>query len=203
MKRIVLLFLLLCLPTIAFAGARKSAESRNRHHHKAHSKCAKCLRASKGQPCHPANYVDPTIQKNLHSAVKDMNRTGIRPKITSAWRSSSKQAFLYKCSRNNKCRVRNPGIYYAKAPGSSLHEAGFAVDIADVAAGRRGSKRVTPKGRKIIRIMERHGFNWRYGLSDPPHFEANPKKHGYRTVAQAIRKTQTTCQYRFSKSRAH
>jgi len=177
---------------MAFAGARKS---QNRHRHS--SKCTKC------RPCHSANYVDPAIQKNLSSAVRDMNRAGIKPRITSAWRSSRHQAFLYKCSRSKKCRLRNPGLYAAKAPGTSLHEAGFAVDIANVASGKRGSKRVTPKGRKIISIMERHGFNWRYGLSDPPHFEANPRKHGYRTVAQAIKKTQTTCQYKSSKTRAH
>ncbi len=196
MKIIVLLVLLLGISTFALAGAKKSVKAHNTR------KCATCAKAYKNQPCHPANYVDPKIRKNLNAAVKDMNRAGIKPKITSAWRSSSRQAYLHNCSRSRKCRARNPGIYYAKAPGTSLHEAGFAVDIDGVAAGKRGSKRVTPRGRKIIRIMERHGFDWRYGLSDPPHFEANPRKHGYKSTAQAIRKTQTTCQYTFTKVRA-
>ena len=195
MKKTILLFLLLCLPTLASARARRSIEAQNRVRHQPRL-------IHKSRPCHPTNYVDPKIQGNLNAAVRDMKRAGIRPKITSAWRSSHQQSFLYKCSRNRKCRVRNPGIYYAKAPGTSLHEAGFAVDIDGVASGKRGAKRVTPRGRKIVGIMQKHGFNWRYGLKDPPHFEADPRRHGYRTVAQAVKKTQTTCQNTLAKNRA-
>jgi hypothetical protein len=44
--------------------------------------------------------------------------------------------------------------------------------------------------------MERYGFDWKYGLADPVHFEANPKEHGYRNLKQAIHVTQTRCQAR-------
>jgi hypothetical protein len=133
-----------------------------------------------------------------------MRRAGIKPHITSAWRSSTRQAQLHRCSRSSRCRRANPGLYYALPAGRSLHEAGFAVDISGVAKGRRGSKRLTPRGRRIVQIMARNGFKWRYGLADPAHFEADPRKHGYRTVNQAIRRNQTVCQVRTAstKSRA-
>jgi len=75
-----------------------------------------------------------------------------------------------------------------------MHEAGFAVDMSGIAAGPRGRKRLTSKGQRIVSIMRKNGFTWRYGLSDPAHFEADPRKHGYRTLKQAINRTQTTCQ---------
>src|SRR5262249_61871193 len=77
------------------------------------------------------------------------------------------------------------GIYGAKRPGTSMHEAGLAVDIGGVAAGHR--RRLTPKGRQMGRIMRKHGFRWRYGLKDPAHFELSPQLAGYRTAKTAIR----------------
>jgi hypothetical protein len=47
-----------------------------------------------------------------------------------------------------------------------------------------------------VRIMERHGFEWRYRLADPVHFEADPREAGYRNLKQAIQVTQTRCQVR-------
>jgi stress response protein YsnF len=83
-----------------------------------------------------------------------------------------------------------------------LHEAGFAVDVSGIASGPRGKKRLTPKGRRIVGIMRKNGFKWRYGLADPAHFEADPRKHGYRTVQQAITRTRTTCQLNLAKNKA-
>ena len=149
-------------------------------------------------PCHPRGYVDPAIQKNLNVAFRDMRRAGIRPVVTSAWRSSATQASLHRCSNSARCRIQHPGLYGAKAPGTSLHEAGFAVDIAGVAKGRRGAKRLTPRGRKIVQIMRKNGFAWRYGLADPVHFEADPRRHGYRSAKQAIKLSQSRCQVRLT-----
>lgn len=84
-----------------------------------------------------------------------------------------------------------------------MHEAGFAVDIAGIAAGPRGDKRLTTQGRRIVNIMNKNGFKWRYGLSDPAHFEADPRKYGYRTPQQAITKTQTTCQIKLARTKNH
>ena len=160
-------------------------------------------RKAKSLPCHPKNYIDPKIAVNYNSALRDMKHAGIKPQVTSAWRSSENQEQLYRCSMSTRCRRANPGIYRALPPGKSLHEAGFAVDMSGIAAGPRGKKRLTPKGRRIVGIMRKNGFKWRYGLADPAHFEADPRKHGYRTVHQAITQTRTTCQLNLARNKAH
>jgi LAS superfamily LD-carboxypeptidase LdcB len=159
--------------------------------------------SAKNPPCHPKDYVDPKIAANYKTALRDMKRAGIKPQITSAWRSSEHQEQLHECSLSARCRRANPGLYHALPAGKSLHEAGFAIDIAGVAAGRRGEKRLTPRGNRIVSIMRSHGFNWRYRLADPAHFEADPRRHGYRNAQQAIVRTQTACQVRLAKDKAH
>jgi hypothetical protein len=153
----------------------------------------KSAKTAKKLPCHPKGYVDPKVAKNFSKAMRELNRAGIQPKITSTWRSSQYQARLHKCSRSSRCRRAHPGLYYALPAGQSLHEAGFAVDISGVAAGPRGNKRLTSRGRRIVNVMEKNGFDWRYGLADPAHFEADPRRHGYRSVKQAINRNQTRC----------
>ena len=157
------------------------------------SKTKARAKSSKTAPCHSKKYVDPKVAKKFKTAVRDMNRVGINPTVTSAWRSSDKQAALYRCSQSKRCRKANPGLYRALPPGQSLHEAGFAVDISGVAAGPRGAKRLTPRGRRIVGIMRKNGFQWRYGLKDPAHFEANPRRYGYRSAKQAISLSQNIC----------
>jgi len=195
----------------------KSHSSRSLHTRSAATGCLPCAaeqaRASKGKsarrakadkplPCHPRDYVDPTIARNYNNAMRDMRRAGIKPKVTSVWRSSETQAALYRCTQSSRCRRANPGLYAALPPGQSIHEAGFAVDVSGVATGRRGSKRLTPQGRRIVSIMKKNGFNWRYGLSDPVHFEADPRNHGYKNLKQAIARTQNTCQVKLAKARS-
>jgi hypothetical protein len=155
-------------------------------------------RRGKGVSCHPKGYVDPHISKNFRTAMVTLKRSGITPTVNSAWRSSEHQARLHSCSQSSRCRRANPGLYHALPAGQSLHEAAFAVDISGVAAGPRGAKRLTPRGRRIVQVMQRNGFKWRYGLADPAHFEADPRKYGYRTVSQAIKRTQNTCQVRLA-----
>jgi len=128
--------------------------------------------------------LDNDARTRLNAAVRDMRRRGIRPRINSAFRSHAEQRSIYRCARSRRCRARR-GIYGAKRPGTSMHEAGLAVDIGGVATGRR--RRLTPKGRQVVRIMRRHGFRWRYGLKDPAHFELSPRLAGYRTEKAAIR----------------
>jgi LAS superfamily LD-carboxypeptidase LdcB len=149
--------------------------------------------------CHPKGYVDPKIARNYNRAMRELKQAGIKPTVTSAWRSSDHQASLHKCSRSKRCRRAHPGLYYAKPAGQSLHEAGFAVDISGVASGPRGNKRLTQRGRKIVSVMEKNGFDWRYGLADPAHFEADPRRHGYRSVKQAINRSQSQCTLRVAK----
>lgn len=159
---------------------------------------AKQIRAA-NLPCHSKQYLDPKIRKSYQAAVVDMRRARLSPKVTSYWRSSADQARLHRCSLSRRCRLNHPGLYRAMPPGQSVHEAGFAVDIAGVATGPRGEKRLTRKGRRIVAIMKRHGFNWRYGLNDPVHFEANPQSYGYRSVKQAIKRNQTVCEVKLAR----
>jgi len=145
-------------------------------------------------PCHPPGYVDPRLARDFNAALREMKRAGIQPKITSTWRSSGDQDKMYQCSISRRCRIAHPGLYRALPPGQSVHEAGFAVDISGIATGPRGDKRLTSQGRRIVQIMEAHGFRWRYGLMDPVHFEADPQEHGYASLKQAILVNQTRCQ---------
>src|SRR5262247_2939044 len=128
--------------------------------------------------------LDNDARTRLNAAVRDMRRRGIRPRINSAFRSHAEQRSIYRCARSRRCRSRR-GIYGAKRPGTSMHEAGLAVDIGGVATGHR--RRLTPKGRQMVRIMRRHGFRWRYGLKDPTHFELSPRLAGYHTEKAAIK----------------
>jgi hypothetical protein len=164
---------------------------------------ARNAKQAKNVPCHPKGYVDPKIEPKYNAALREMKRAGIKPQVTSAWRSSDRQEELYRCSMSARCRRANPGLYRALPPGESLHEAGFAVDMSGIASGPRGSKRLTPKGKRIVGIMRKNGFKWRYGLADPAHFEADPRKHGYRSVKQAIKKTNSTCQVNLARNKAH
>lgn len=209
----VSIFVLVCRAEVLGASTRSASGRARANISSSHKKtaaistgCAPCAagassvkkgssRQAKARiPCHPSGYVDPHISKNLNNAIRGMKRSGITPQITSAWRSKEEQQWLYNCSNSPRCRKANPWLYSALPPGHSLHEAAFAVDISGVAAGRRGAKRITPRGRRIVRIMRQNGFQWRYGLADPAHFEANPQTYGYRTVKQAIKRSQTTCQ---------
>ncbi len=183
-------------------GAAKKAKN---------SGCAACASAGRSKkartgasshaPCQPKGYVDPKVAPRYNAALRQLKRAGLKPMVTSAWRSSEHQNRLHQCSRSRKCRRQHPGLYYAMPAGRSLHEAGFAVDISGVAAGPRGRKRLTPRGRKIVSIMEKNGFRWKYGLADPAHFEANPRNHGYRSVKQAIAKNQTQCSTNLAKAK--
>jgi LAS superfamily LD-carboxypeptidase LdcB len=129
--------------------------------------------------------LDNDARARLNAAVRDMRRRGIRPRINSAFRSQAEQRAIYRCARTRRCRARR-GIYGAKRPGTSMHEAGLAVDIGGVATGHR-RRRLTPKGRQMVRIMRKHGFRWRYGLKDPAHFELSPRLAGYHTEKAAIK----------------
>jgi len=129
--------------------------------------------------------LNPHARVRLNAAMNEMRARGLKPRVNSAFRSRAEQQAIYRCASNRTCRARR-GIYGAKRPGTSLHEAGLAVDIGGVAAGRRHQRRLTPKGKQIVRIMRKHGFAWRYGLKDPAHFEASPRAAGYRSERAAI-----------------
>jgi len=104
------------------AAARKSTSC---------APCAELTRSRKtgksgnNPSCHSKNYVDPSVALNYKTAMRDMRREGIKPKVTSTWRSSEVQKQLHACSESARCRRQNPGLYYALPSGKSLHEAGL------------------------------------------------------------------------------
>lgn len=128
--------------------------------------------------------LDAKARARLNAALHELRKRGLRPRVNSTFRSQSEQHAMYRCTRNRRCRNRR-GIYGAKPAGSSMHEAGLAVDLSGIATGRR-QRRLTPQGRQTVRVMQRHGFNWRYGLKDPAHFEISPQQAGYRSSQAAI-----------------
>lgn len=164
---------------------------------------AKGRKLSAGRRARPAScrlkgQVNPRIAGNYNRALKEIRQAGYSPGITSTWRSPQEQARLYKCTRNQRCRRANPGLYRAQRPGASLHEAGLAVDVSGIATGPRGAKRLTPRGRRIVKIMRKNGFSWRYGLADPAHFEADPRRAGYRNLNHAIKRSKPRCSARIA-----
>ena len=156
------------------------AHSRHHYRHHRHSR-----RGARIETLHPR------ARANLTAAVFDMKRHGIRPRVNSTFRSTSEQRAIFRCSHSANCRRRR-GIYGARRPGTSLHEAGLAVDLGGVASGRRRHRHLTRRGRQMVRIMRKHGFAWRYGLKDPAHFEISARNAGFRTERAAIRSGQAT-----------
>ncbi len=186
------------MPRQGAGNHRPQRKLRRPHPCGAKAKRKSAARVAKATPCKSPGYMNPAVKKKFDAAIHDLKRSGIKPVVTSTWRSSDHQAKLHNCSRSRKCRKAQSGLYYAKPPGSSLTRPGFAVDISGVTSGPRGAKRLTRRGRRIVQVMQKNGFRWRYGLADPAHFEADPTKHGYRSAKQAINASQTKCQVRIA-----
>jgi LAS superfamily LD-carboxypeptidase LdcB len=185
MQKISLLAALLLFAATAFATtARKAAAGKVRPETKRESTRTKPI--SRRQPVtNKLTGLHPQAQRKLKAAIKDMRAIGVRPTVTSAYRSSAQQQKIYRCSHQRRCRARR-GIFSAHKPGASLHEAGLAVDFASVAYGKKRQRRLTRDGKKMIKVMRRHGFRWRYGLKDPAHFELEPRMVGYKSEKHAI-----------------
>ncbi len=164
------LFLLAALASLSINASGKAARA----------KC--CRMASRNH----LTAMHPVARRDLDAAMHEMKRRGIRPRLTTSFRSRAEQSRIYHCSHKRRCRQRR-GIYAAARPGASMHEAGLAVDLGGVATGSRRHRRLTRHGRQVVQIMRRHGFNWRYGMKDPVHFEINPHRAGYRSERVAIR----------------
>ncbi|MFN0123613.1 MAG: D-alanyl-D-alanine carboxypeptidase family protein [Blastocatellia bacterium] len=170
----MLVMLLLCQAVDARAGKRNVP--------KAAAKAGKC------EPVLVRNQADALhleTHTRLAAAISEMKRKGLRPRLTTTFRSRAEQSNLFRCAAQKNCRTRR-GVYDAARPGSSLHEAGLAVDLAGVANGVRRQRRLTRDGGKMVRIMRKHGFDWRYGMHDPVHFEINPARAGFPSDKAAI-----------------
>jgi LAS superfamily LD-carboxypeptidase LdcB len=131
------------------------------------------------------NSLHPVTRMKLNAALEDIEDSGVAPRITSGYRSKAQQHSIYQCAQVYTCKMHR-GIFGANKPGASLHEAGLAVDLADVAHGKRHRRQLTRDGKQVVKIMQRHGFNWKYGLGDPAHFEIDPKVAGFKNQEAAI-----------------
>lgn len=160
-----------------------AAEARSAHHRKRPAKAAQQQHRKHTAPRIAA--LHPVARQRLDAAMREMHRKGLRPRVTTAFRTRAEQQSLFSCARNKGCRARR-GIYAVARPRRSLHEAGLAVDLAGVAHGTHRRRRLTHRGAQMVRIMRKHGFAWRYGLRDPAHFEVAPVAAGFRSAPQAI-----------------
>ncbi len=91
--------------------------------------------------------VSAALVKMMEAARAD----GIRPSISSAFRSHQKQTSLYNCAPG--CTGGNP----AARPGYSNHQAGVALDVNE------------PLNAWMRQNGEQYGYKW-YGSDDPVHF---------------------------------
>lgn len=89
-----------------------------------------------------------TIKKNLPSVARSM---GFSARVTSGYRSRSKQAWLY-----NRW-LQGLQEYPVAPPGSSDHEKGLALDVVSTD---------TPK---LVALLTSAGLSWA-GPADPVHF---------------------------------
>ncbi|QQS46050.1 MAG: D-alanyl-D-alanine carboxypeptidase family protein [Acidobacteriota bacterium] len=130
--------------------------------------------------------------------------------FTEVFRTTARQQELWNARQSRIRRGLPPGNPVAR-PGSSRHESGFAFDVTGIVrrnvqgieieayldgsryARYRGTNAyvLTDLGQIVVPIFDRFGFNWLgHQQIDPPHFEADPTQHGYRTRADAIRAAQ-------------
>lgn len=86
--------------------------------------------------------------KAFQAAFDEADRAGVKIEINSSWRSYKDQTRLYKNLR---------GISPVAAPGTSMHEAGLAVDVQNYREARP--------------YLEKHGWYWPNLPKDPWHFE--------------------------------
>jgi RHS repeat-associated protein len=119
-------------------------------------------------------YLDDSIAKNIRDFI-DMNRKeGINITFNEAFRTNEQQQKM----------LKNPNATTPASPGSSLHEAGFAVDV--------NWSRVPNKLRKnLIENARKSGFHWggNFTKPDPVHFYievpgGKKNRPGYITQAQ-------------------
>lgn len=90
----------------------------------------------------------PRAAASFQAAYDEAGRAGLEIEINSSWRSYKDQTRLYKNLR---------GISPVAAPGTSMHEAGLAIDIQNYNEARP--------------YLEKHGWYWPNLPKDPWHFE--------------------------------
>lgn len=130
----------------------------------------------------PFPYIDRGIEWNLDQVLAEYPM-----KINYAFRPTWQQARIY------AAHLRSPNPNGVAPPGSSIHEAGSAIDTNFRRIGLQAQLRK-------IAVFHRYGFEWRgrftlRGLGgDPVHFQIEPERIGWPSRFDAIRHNQR--QYR-------
>ena len=114
--------------------------------------------------------VDERAYEDLNAMLEACREAGLRPKICSAYRTQSKQTYLY----NNKiARLRNAGYSKAAAeaeagrwvarPGTSEHQMGLALDIVSTSYQALTKKQERTQEQKwLMEHCWEYGFILRY-----------------------------------------
>lgn len=105
--------------------------------------------------------VQTTLIPVLTAIVAEAARAGIRVQFVSGYRSTAKQAALYKAWLR-----RGKKGYTVAPPGRSFHNYGLAVDFFTIPRGATSL-------RTVGLIAERHGLRWggRFNPPDPIHLD--------------------------------
>lgn len=115
-------------------------------------------------PLHP--YL-ATIRRNLPRVARTM---GFQARVTSAYRSPAKQAWLY------KRWLAGLQPYPVAPPGTSDHERGLALDV------------VSTNPAQLVSLLRSAGLSWQ-GPGDPVHFYLSSLKS--QAVAKKPKKQET------------
>lgn len=101
------------------------------------------------------------LHPTLRTIVKNLPRVsakyGFRYRVTSAYRSPSKQAALY------RQYLAGQTPYVVAPPGTSLHERGLAIDV------------VSDNPQQLVSLLTSAGLSWG-GEGDPVHFSLSGLK---------------------------
>lgn len=110
--------------------------------------------------------LDRSFRPYAEELVKILVRAGLRPTVTSARRSRSLQARLWRAWISGRSRLP------AARPGTSKHERGLAFDVVVEGARRMSVAQMTTFMRPIGELWESWGGRWGGRFKDPVHFEA-------------------------------
>ncbi|MBX3267902.1 MAG: M15 family metallopeptidase, partial [Acidobacteria bacterium] len=124
-------------------------------------------------------YIHKSVEDDFQAALNEINKVvpeGIG--FTEMFRTFGYQKQLYDAWVD-----RGKTGNQVAMPGRSRHEGGFAFDVKGM--GEKGKP--TALAKLIIPIFEKYGFRWggRFKKPDPPHFEADFRRGGYKSSQEA------------------
>lgn len=111
-------------------------------------------------------FLQPAALTALRAAIRERGG-GRRPRLNHAYRTLAHQFVLHEWGRVRTCDIR-----LVNRPGTSTHEKGIAIDLADPEAW--------------VAVFRRHGWIHR-GDPDPPHFTFTGPGTTSRVLTESVR----------------